>query len=359
MLFKSFIDCKKRSDDRRKPKLPAAFTLVELLVVIAIIGILISLLLPAVQAAREASRQLSCKNNLKQLGLGLHQYENSYKQFPGLGLQPQTSFSIQARILPFLEQQSLHSLIDFKEPLMIGKGGSVCINPIQATAAQTVIKLFLCPSETQNREFSNFINFPTENCNSAGTSYAICSGSGTGTNYDLRFPSDGLFWKDSSVRFEEIKDGTSHTLMMSESLLGSDIDTCGQKPENPKRQMASMCNQFSLNQNSPGLNGLTDPDLADIIQSATLWRGCRGSTWIWGREQVNTFSAYMPPNTSVPDMAAKGTGFFAAKSNHPGGVNCLFADGSVHFIENTIDLQTWRALSTRTGHELIDSTKIQ
>ncbi len=327
------------------------FTLVELLVVIAIIGILVSLLFPAVQSAREAARCIRCQNHLKQLGLGLHQRANACGEFPGIGSKPQTSFSVHARILPYLEQQAISDAIDFEEPLMLGGGGSASVNPIQAMAAQTVLPIFLCPSDGANPEFSSFVHFSTAGVTSAGTNYVVCTGSGSGTNYDLRFPSDGMFWKDSSVRFEEIRDGTSHTMVMSESILGCDKDTYGKTPENFKRQMAGMCNQFSLNQGKPGLKGVVDPDLASLVDDATMWRGCRGATWIWGREQVNTFSAYMLPNTRVPDMTAKGTGFFAARSSHPGGVNTLFADGSVHFINDSVDYGLWRALSTRAGFE--------
>lgn len=331
-----------------------AFTLVEVLVVIAIIGILLALLLPAVQAVREASRRAGCANHLKQLGLALHNHASARRKFPGLGSQPRTSFSVHAKILPYLQEESLSDLIDFGKPLMRGGGGSGSVNPVQADAAQTVVSVFLCPSDSGNPSFSSLLHFPEGDGLSAGTNYVVCGGSGTDTNYDLRFPSDGTFWNDSVVRFRDLRDGTSCTIMMSESLLGSDCDTYGPEPGDPKRQMASMCNQFSLNSEGPGLVGVSNPDLEDLVAGASFWRGIRGAAWIWGREPVTTFSAYMPPNTPVPDMHAKGTGFFSARSNHPGGVNVLFADGGVHFISDTILLDAWRALSTRAGGEVTD-----
>jgi len=350
-VFARHLISRRRISRRARPL--HGFTLVELLTVIAIIGVLLALLLPAVQAAREASRRISCQNNLKQLGLALQNHATAVGSFPGLGSQPQTSFSVHARILPYVEQQGLNNLIDFRQPLMLGGGGSPCVNPIQAAAAQTVIPLFLCPSDGTNPRFSDFLYFQPPGGSSGGTNYVVCSGSGKDTYYDLRFPSDGMFWRDSSVRFADIRDGTSHTIVLSESLLGTGSDTNGGMPQDPKRQMASMCSQFSLNPSDPGLAGVVNPDLEAIVANATYWRGCRGATWIWGREQVNTFSAYMPPNTPVPDMAAKGIGFFAARSNHPGGVNAVFADGSVHFISDTIPLDVWRTLSTRAGGEVV------
>jgi len=339
---------------RRGEKHRDAFTLVELLVVIAIIGILLALLLPAVQAAREAARRAGCTNHLKQLGLALHNRASTRGNFPGLGSQPHTSFSVHARILPYLEEKSLSDSIDFGQPLMLGGGNSVCVNPVQASAAQMVVSVFLCPSDSGSPRFSSLLYFPGGGGLSAGTNYVVCGGSGTDTNYDLRFPSDGMFWNDSAVRFKSLTDGTSCTIMMSESLLGSDCDTYGPEPRDPKRQMASMCNQFSLNPSSPGLVGVTNPDLQNLLASANCWRGVRGATWIWGRESTTTFSAYMRPNTPVPDMYAKGTGFFSARSNHPRGVNVLFADGSVRFITDTIPLDAWRSLSTRAGGEVTD-----
>jgi prepilin-type N-terminal cleavage/methylation domain-containing protein/prepilin-type processing-associated H-X9-DG protein len=338
---------------RGTPKRRDAFTLVELLVVIAIIGILIALLLPAVQAAREAARRARCANNLKQLGLALHNYASVYRVFPGLGSQPHKSFSVHAKILPYLEQQALEDLIDYRQRLMLGGGGSAFVNPVQAAAAQTNVDVFVCPSDGRNSQFASVLYFGPDGGRSAGCSYVVCAGSGTGTYYDLRYPSNGMVWNDSAVGFRGVTDGTSQTIFMSESLLGLDTATFGPEPQEPTRQMASMCNQFSLNTSGPGLVGVVDPDLPSLLASANYWRGIRGGTWIWGREHLTTFSAYMPPNTPVPDLYARGTGFFAARSGHPGGVDALFVDGSVHFVAETVRLDAWRAQSTRASGEVV------
>jgi prepilin-type processing-associated H-X9-DG protein len=117
--------------------------------------------------------------------------------------------------------------------------------------------------------------------------------------------------------------------------------------------MADMCPNFALNYDGPGLVGVVDPDLRETLAPATGWRGIKGSTWIWGRQPAVTYTAYMPPNTPVPDLHAKGTGFFASRSNHPGGVNVLYVGGNVHFVADSIAINVWRASSTRAGGEIV------
>ena len=278
----------------------------------------------------------------------MHSRVNTYGNLPGHGTFAFASFSIQARLLPYVEQTATYETIDFKQNLTNG-GNSPCVLPAQAQAATTVITSFLCPSDGQSPRFSSNMYIRGSDATVGGTSYVVCAGSGMGTKYDLRYPSDGIVWNGSAVRFEDVTDGTSCTAMMSESLLGLDQDTVGPDPVDTKRQMADMCPHFSLNYDGPGLVGVVNPNLEELLSDATGWRGIRGSTWIWGREPYVTYTAYMLPNTAVPDMHAKGTGFFAARSCHPGGVNVLFADGGVRFIEDAIPLNVWRALSTRSG----------
>ena len=123
------------------------FTLVELLVVIAIIGILVGLLLPAVQTAREAARRMSCGNNIKQIVLSMHNYESAHKRLPGVaGNSTNNAFSALSKILPFCEQDNLHSLVDYSIPLSLGSGGGQSVNPLQQPAARTGVPFFLFPS---------------------------------------------------------------------------------------------------------------------------------------------------------------------------------------------------------------------
>lgn len=128
------------------PRRRRGFTLVELLVVIAIIGVLVALLLPAVQMAREAARRMSCTNNLKQLGLALHNYHATFDRFPMAGLQD-ADFSVQARLLPYVEQRNLQARLDFGQPAFSGNFSGKIPNPLFAEAFATPLPLFLCPSD--------------------------------------------------------------------------------------------------------------------------------------------------------------------------------------------------------------------
>ncbi len=319
------------------------FTLVELLVVIAIIGILIALLLPAVQAAREAARRMSCTNNIKQCALAMHNYHNTYQRLPGYSDSNNTSFSPQARLLPFAEQASLQNLIDFKQPLFIGSLSANRLNPTQAPAARTRVAMFRCPSDGENDIFTEY--YVNTGDAFAGGNYMVCLGSGTGTYYDHRYPTDGAFYQRSACDFSNYRDGLSNSLMFGEALLGNHQNTTGPVPMDPRRQVKDT----TLGTTGPGLGGLANPDL-DAIPPAR-WLGLRASGWIVGKVYTSTFNCHLPPNTHVTDVYRMGMGWFFARSNHPGGVNVGLADGSVRFISQTIDLATWRALGSIAGGE--------
>jgi prepilin-type N-terminal cleavage/methylation domain-containing protein len=322
----------------------SAFTLIEILVVIAIIGILIALLLPAIQKTREAAARTQCQNHLKQLGVALHNYYGTNKKFPGIGNTSQWAFSLLAQSLPYIEQQNLQKLIDFNQPLMLGSGGSQTLNPPQANAAKTVVPLFLCPSDAQAPVFTTYNSAVW-----AGTNYVGNAGSGTGTYYDDRFPTDGLFWQDSATTIGQITDGTSNTLLMSEALLGLGLDSSGPAATDSRRQLA----QISSSVKPAPLGGTAPPLTPAICNGAATWHGDRLASWIWGRYHRSAFNAFLPINSLTPDCLAHGMGWYAARSNHFGGVNVLLSDGSVRFVTETIDLNTWRALSTRNGGEVV------
>jgi len=324
------------------------FTLVELLVVIAIIGVLIALLLPAVQAAREAGRRMNCTNNIKQCALAMHNYHDTYGCLPGFTDSTATSFSPQARLLPFSEQGNVQRLIDFKQPLFGGAYGSAKLNPVQGDAARTIVPMFRCPSDGERDMYTEY--YVSDGYAFAGGNYMVCSGSGTGTSYDIRYRTDGAFYQQSACGFRDFVDGLSNTLLFGETLLGNHRDTGGAKPEDPQRQVG---NCTSLSATGPGVGGLSNPDLASVLNGCSSWQGLRASGWIVGKAYTCTFCPYMPPNTPVPDLYRMGMGYFAARSKHPGGVNVGLCDGSVRFISETIDLATWRALGSIAGGEVV------
>ncbi|MHB1313151.1 MAG: DUF1559 domain-containing protein [Gemmatimonadaceae bacterium] len=193
------------------------FTLIELLVVIAIIAILIALLLPAVQAAREAARRIQSTNNLKQMGLALHNYESTHGCFPGSGGQTYSGFSVQARILPHMEGSNLMNSMNFSLPLLNLLSGPPYIGftPAQTTSAQTVVQAFLCPSDDQNPFYASYFFGAA----TAGTCYVVNAGTGTGTFYDSKYPTDGVFWDGSATRFANLIDGSSNTMFMCQRAL--------------------------------------------------------------------------------------------------------------------------------------------
>ena len=187
------------------------FTLIELLVVIAIIAVLIALLLPAVQAAREAARRTQCRNNLKQIGLALHNYESTHSVFPPGTLGFPKVFSAFAHMLPYVEQANLQNLINFNDnPLPFGLPA-----PDGATndvAAKSKIPVFLCPSD---RDAISGNTYGTIN-------YAACVGSGEVDDGNLAV-GDGVIYAQSKTKFSAITDGTTNTVAFSESILGNGV----------------------------------------------------------------------------------------------------------------------------------------
>lgn len=315
------------------------FTLVELLVVIAIIGILVALLLPAVQAAREAARKSQCQNNLKQCGLAMLNFESAKRHLPGVGLTPpvanqqsQWAFSVHAKLLPYVEDPNLQDLIDFKHQLMNGAGGSQTLNSAQQSAAKTVVPLFLCPTDGQEPKFSG------NDAEWAGTSYVVNMGTGAPT-YAFVGKLNGIFWYYSDLRVAEIKDGLSKTFLMSEAVLGNNSTINALQPADELRQHASY-----------GGTGSID----DVMcPAAARWAGTRGNAWIWGREFNIGFNTHQAPNGVASDCARSGSGWFAARSLHPSGVNVALCDGSVSFVADEIDFTLWQSLSTRASGETI------
>jgi prepilin-type N-terminal cleavage/methylation domain-containing protein len=330
----------------------SGFTLVELLVVIAIIGILVGLLLPAVQTAREAARRMSCSNNLRQIGLATLNYESTYKRLPGL--TGSSSFSPQARILPYIEQGNLSNLIDYSIPLYVGPAFAARLNPVHRVAAGAVLPVFQCPSDPADPLFDTQLPDGTVT-KVGGLNYMFSYGSGTGTNYDDRYPTDGFVWENSFAKLAAITDGLSQSVMLSETLKGDKINSTGSMPRQPHRRIGSWSGSSS---NPPGVPGFTngstirDPDLAAISATITSWRGLRGENWIRGVPYSVVTNGYLTPNSRTPDVNVHGRGWFAPRSMHTGGAQVTLGDGSTHFMSNNIDRAIHVALHTSNAGDI-------
>jgi prepilin-type N-terminal cleavage/methylation domain-containing protein/prepilin-type processing-associated H-X9-DG protein len=361
------------------PSARRGFTLIELLVVIAIIAVLIALLLPAVQAAREAARRAQCTNNLKQIGLAMHNYESSNTSFPP-GVEatdfttatPQTAFvdgdwSVLARLMPYMEGSTLYTAMNFALPYHSATGANW-------TGASAVVGIFICPSASRANPQRDGLDPSEGGANPAGYGYSDYGGTvytdinptGAQTGYSLATPyrlkaarSNGLL-KMGKTAIAEVTDGLSNTIAIGEDA-GRD------------EYFLSPYNEYNGG-SSATFTGPTFPP-------CTGQGDCRGGGpygggsnarryWRWAEPDVcwgvsgQPNNKYRPMKETIPYQAlpgALGTGGNNAGANdelfsyHSGGVNCLMGDGSVRFLKDTVNVVTLRGLVTATGGEVISA----
>ena len=336
-----------------------AFTLVELLVVIAIIGVLIALLLPAVQAAREAARRMQCASNQRQWGIALHNYHDTFNVFPKLGNRAthDWTFSVQAKLLPFIEGAGIYSQIDFNEPLFEEHGGHNHLNGIYEGLVQAAISVLRCPSDGGPYNFRINAQHGGTGDLVAGGNYVVCTGSGTGTYYDVRFPTDGAFNCFETLCLACLTSGTSNTMVFSETLVGEsagalsgsrDVVLSGKMYQ---RYIGEFDDDGPDDGDTVPWDGLgINPDMnADFATAPDEWLGRRANCWIAGSAIDSSYNAYQSPNAKYPDVHAAGIGILSARSNHPGGVNVTFGDASTRFVSGNQSSDIWRSWSKRDG----------
>jgi prepilin-type N-terminal cleavage/methylation domain-containing protein/prepilin-type processing-associated H-X9-DG protein len=360
-----------------------AFTLIELLVVIAIIAVLIALLLPAVQSAREAARRGQCTNNLKQLALATHGYVNAIGAFPPImgdfnynmitpPMPGDWPMGWAVFLLPYIEQQPLYNAVNFSY------GAPTPSN--QSTVSNSKIATLICPSESfKNGPWvpSSFINYRA-NFGGPGVMQAW-----TGPFVAMIPNSNGQSgcscYTNSncgSFGFESVSDGTSQTAMISEKLIGTtyysqitassqsalramflppnaltiNVDTGGAQGAQLAQQFIQACNSIPGSQSSSG--------------PSSQWCGAVWDGSHWGTLNFNSYNHWMPPNTfsclaansygSIVNSPGSINDAITATSNHSGGVDVAFCDGTVRFVKTSISPQVWWAIGTRNQAEMVD-----
>jgi prepilin-type N-terminal cleavage/methylation domain-containing protein/prepilin-type processing-associated H-X9-DG protein len=349
------------------------FTLIELLVVIAIIAVLIALLLPAVQAAREAARRSQCVNNLKQLGLAVMNYESSngalppaFSHYPGdpvANASKSAAFGMKARVLPFFEQQVLFNAINFGFGWNSPNTGIY----VNSTVYAANVNSFVCPSDGNIPGIIRAATIaPTNYGNNLGTSRTFTGGTLDGPGYAIDTTAYGPV-----VTLAAVTDGTSNTAMWSEWLKGKG-NTATNPPPGPQVVYVST-STFSASGGSylPAMIGTLGQSLQAINATCSKTSGLpvwdkKGYAWCddWmggggGYSHImapNSVSCVYSGNDVGNGSPQPDHGLIGPQSNHPGGVNMAFLDGSVRFIKNSINLNTYGAIATKAGGEVIDAS---
>lgn len=331
-----------------------AFTLIEVLVVAGIVLVLAALTLPAIQTAREAARRLACQRNLQQIGVALAGHHEAYGRFPyhaftshetaaqDTAFNPR-NYSIQTMLLPFLGEEAAFDLVNIGVPINTIGFSYVRPCPENDTAAKRIIGVFICPSDGGPRSPWARNNY---RANHGPTGFRPLEDRAFGEGVpDQRF-FRGPFVPNRATGSRDVRDGLSKTAFFSEKPISR-----------PTGQFSRFHDYWWWGSWASSPDELVRA-CARLANSPRDWLQNAGHTWMMGSLSFTGYTHDLPPNSAIADcvvhgdLAASAYGAFTARGYHPGGINVLFGDGHVGFIDNSMDIRIWRALGTRDAGEV-------